>query len=414
MSISKREIVNIIIIFLLIGSVFVDLYNGYIQRVEEGETFLQYLYKGVVFLISVPFLLSKGKYMRFVLLLLLISLLSLSFWLINAYIYSLKSEIITLSKVFYGYFVLLFFVGNKKYIDKDKLINYVIIYGVFAALSILISYLAGFSLYKYGEDYSFGVQGLFIAGNDLGVALLICNCMSCYMLITTKKLIYILANILISFSSIFLGTVAGIFGTVAIIGILMVSILTLKRNDKKHAKWLRYYLIVLLIGVAPILYKGINIIINIDTYNQNKFSVERLLTGGARAGLREPAADIINSYDTKELLLGKGNSNLLHSMGQRMSLGSTARAIELDQYELIGSYGIVLGGILLLLPIILLFSFLKMFWKKRNPFYLWGSVVLILFLVHAFTAGHAYINVMALQFIAVLSFGYLYGMKKEH
>lgn len=412
MKISKLKIVNGFIFFFIIGSLLVDLYNGYTQKISGDETSLQYLYKGAVFIIAAPAILKNNKYSGLLLFILFLISLSFIYCIGNNYIVSPKTDIVFYSKVLYGYFILLFFIINKKYIKFDILINYIILYGVIAAISIFVTYFLGISLYKYGEDYSFGIQGLFIAGNDLGLTFLICNSMNFYKFAKTENPIYIISNIIISLASIVLGSVAGIFGTVSLIVLFAFTSIFFFRKRNKIGPWLKFYLIALVIIVTPVLITAVSFIINIDSYNREKFSIDRLASGGARNILKESGVKVIDSYNWTDLLFGKGSSNFLDAVGKEMHIGS-ARAIELDQYELIGTCGIILGSILLIIPIILFLAYIRRFLQTKSLFYLWGCIALGLFISHGWVAGHAYLNVMSLQFVAILAFGFISNFENE-
>lgn len=413
--ISKQRLVTFTLIYILVCSVFVDLFNGYTQLIKHSETVLQHLYKGVIIMLGIYFLRISTRFGVLLLYLILAMLISFCYWNAFCNIYDLKLEITNLSKLIYPYFIFSFLIYNQKYIDTSKIIQYVVWYGTIAALSMFVTEYLGISHKKYGEDFGFGIQGLFVAGNDLGLMFLMCNSLACYLFLKTSKFTYAIINLLITSASIMIGSVTGIFGSVLILGALIFNGLFLSKgkviNEYKVKIWQKIYFISLVVLSIPILYLVIDFIVTIDSYNVKKFSIDRLLSGGAREGLRESAQAAIMSSNLGEILLGKGISGLYNEVGGLLGYGENMKAIELDQYELIGGYGILIGGGLLLAPIVLACLYIRAFLKHKSLFNYWGTIVLLLFLGHAFQAGHAYGNVMATQIVAVLAFCYLKDKK---
>jgi H+/Cl- antiporter ClcA len=281
------------------------------------------------------------------------------------------------------------------------------LYGFIAALSIIATIYLGVSTYKYSESYSFGFKGFFKAGNDIGLTLLLCNCLACYMYIYTSKIYYIIANLLISTGSIIIGTVAGLYGSAFVMACFAIIGFFKKRTKKK---WHKLYFIIMITLGAAILFNTIKYITTIDSYNENKFSTERLLSGGARSGLEESAIRIIKSYNVPDMVFGRGSSRTYRDMGK--NLGYNTKAIEVDHYELFCSYGLLLGGLFLIIPILITIKILKQLYKYKTSFYFWSFIALSLFLVHAFTAGHAYVNLMAMSIVAAIAYCAMYNNKQ--
>jgi hypothetical protein len=384
------------------------MYNGYIRQIEETETILQYIYKGAIFIIALPYIFINNKYNKLLWALIILAVLSFCYWAIQGYIIDFKSDCMYLIKIFYAYFVMLFIVGNSAYITKKQLINYIILYGFIAALSIIVTAYFGVSTYKYSESFSFGFKGFFMAGNDMGLTLLLCNCLACCMYIYTSKTYYIIANLLISTGSILIGTVAGLYGSAFVMACFAIIGFFKKRTVKK---WHKLYFIIMITLGAAVLFNTIKYITTIDSYNENKFSTERLLSGGARSGLTASAIRIIKSYNVPDMVFGRGSSRTYRDMG--INLGYNTKAAEVDHYDLFCSYGLLLGGLFLVIPILIVVSVLKRFYKCRTPFYFWSFIALSLFLVHAFAAGHAYANPMAMPIVAAIAYCAIYNNKQN-
>ena len=180
----KYKILNLILFYILVFSVFVDMYNGYIQMIRGTETILPVLYKGIGIIIMLLYLLNKNKSSRIIYLLITIItlfIISLTYWTINGYLISLKNELNFIIRIFYPYIILLFLFSNRKYLNQHQLINYVLIYAAIVASIMVLTPFTSIGVRSYGRNgnYGFGYQGLFIGGNDMGLSLLMCKEVCC-------------------------------------------------------------------------------------------------------------------------------------------------------------------------------------------------------------------------------------------
>ncbi len=423
MVLRKETIVTLILIFIFIFSIFIDLYNGYVQLHKNSETFVQYIYKGIILLIGIFSIRPTTKYGLFAILLLLLSLVTVLYWQAFGNIFSYKYEITRLLQLLYPFLIFAFLLLNADFIKKDTLLKYIVIYGVIAASSLFITEMMGIAYYKYGENHSFGIKGLFVAGNDLGLTLLICNALACYFFIKTSSIYYALANLIMTSAGIIIGSVTGIFGSVMIMGLLAFNIffnntiffkkLKQSKQTNKIKKWPKYYMFILILIGTPVLYVIIDFIVTIDEYNIGKFDLTRLTTGGARDYLRDAVQTAISTRKFGTFIFGSGISDLHLKVGRVLMYGENVRAIEIDHYELIGGYGLLLGGIIFIVPFFILFKYIKTYFKTKSVFYFWGTVAVSMFIGHGVMAGHAYLNVMANQIIAVFAFCILKDKRKK-
>lgn len=407
-----QKYVNFFLLYVFVFSIFIDIYNGYIQQVSSSNSYLPYIYKGIVVIMVLPSVFHKNKFNNLIYVIFCLFIFCLSYWFTSSYIIDIGYEIVTALKLLYPYVIASFLIIHNKYISKEKIINYIIIYGLIAGISIISTALLDIAVVSYGNDYGFGVRGFFKGGNDIGLALLMCNCITCYMYNYTNRIRYLLCCILLTASAILLGSVAGTLGSIVIIVLLTLNWIFIKKNNKKtfFKKIINALIIlsILMVSIMTVIY-----IVNYDSYTISKFSVERLLSGGAREELRIAILGIYKTYDIMDVLFGRGDSFIVTNIGTIIDGAGITRTVELDQYELLTAYGVLLGGILLLLPIILALSFIKRYFLTKNAFYFWGSVALILFLFHGFTAGHAFVNVVALQIIAGLYLCFKYNSNEK-
>jgi hypothetical protein len=232
------------------------------------------------------------------------------------------------------------------------------------------------------------------------------------MLLYTDRVSYIFLNILISLASINLGTIVGILGTVVIVGCLLFSAFVINA-DNRHIKRAKFYSVILFVSSILFLYFFVNHVVKYDDFLVRKFTVENIIRGGARDLLREVAFKNIKTYNITDVLLGKGFTNVYSNISKLTQSSNKFRMIEIDYYDLISSYGLILGGIFLIIPILFAVRFFKGFFRKKDILHYFLSLAMVLFLFAVFNAGHAYINILAMQIVVVLFFVFLKHMESS-
>jgi hypothetical protein len=268
----------------------------------------------------------------------------------------------------------------------------------------MVNVFTGFGVSFYSQK-AVSVTGLLVSGNDFALAMLITNCLVCYMFLVTSKIRYALMNLLISLMTVMIGSVAGIFGTIAIMGCFICNGFFIKNYRKLTFKWQRIYQVLLLLASIPLLVIVTKYIIQFSDFTREKYSFSRLLSGGARNWLREAADKMLEGFKITDFIFGVSVTNMYHRMGDILGWADV-KPIELDHYTMISCYGAILGGMLLLLPAYFTFRLLRGYFKYRSLFYFWLSLAMIFFVVHGFMAGHAFSSILVLQFVSVLYFCY--------
>ena len=75
----------------------------------------------------------------------------------------------------------------------------------------------------------------------------------------------------------------------------------------------------------------------------------------------------------------------------------------MDFHDIVGYYGLLLGGIVLLFSFYVLYSTIKYYLKTKSVFFFWMVILLCLFIGHGYFAGHAYTSTQsALLFVGVV------------
>lgn len=382
-------------------SVFVDLYNGYIQQFSTSETILPVLFKGGIILYSLKYILRNNHVAYFILYCTIAYLISLLYWLANGYA-NLNIELFRyITKLLYPFSVLLVLQANRNTINRDMLLLNIMYYGVIAAVSILLVDLLGLSVNTYGSNYGYGVKGFFKAGNDISLALILCNCISAYYLSVRNEYKYILCNIIITIACMRIGSTAALFGSIFITLILLLQPLYIKNKFSKT--YHRYKYIILLFGI-PVLVYCIHLIINTDSYTVNKFNINNILEGEARSKLRNAFYEVSKKFTISDYMFGIGNEELFRRIGLNLFHTNEAKSIEIDYLDMIGGYGLFLGGSILIYPLKYLwkYSFRTIYYKDLFSF--WMTIIVLLFILHGILAGHAYTSIMAMTVLVGILF----------
>ena len=103
---------------------------------------------------------------------------------------------------------------------------------------------------------------------------------------------------------------------------------------------------------------------------------------------------VISEFNLTEVLLGKGISGGRFAVASIYDPEEKVKNIESDFYDIILSFGFVLGGLIILAQLFLVFQFIRPFFIKRsrNSLSFITSIGSILWLGIAYTAGHAFFS----------------------
>lgn len=136
---------------------------------------------------------------------------------------------------------------NKKVVERDDLIKYIVLSSFLISGSILISPL-GLGLQSWEGGLRSGYKGLFMGQNLITATLLIINPLCMYLILNTKKIVYYICYIMNFFSLILIGTKSG---TVGAIVLLVIELLIVIKKTKRS--YLKYSIICFLIPLALLL-----------------------------------------------------------------------------------------------------------------------------------------------------------------
>lgn len=160
------------------------MFNGYCRMFLHIEPMFPLIYKGAIILYSLPYVFKQPK----ILLCFLIFALLLSFdmvsWVAHGHLEGLKVLFDELIRLVYPFFVLSVVFYYRDAIDRDTLLHYAMYYGLLLSTSICITSILGIGANSYGEDFGYGTKGLFTAGNDLSLSILLSFCICMYFLMS--------------------------------------------------------------------------------------------------------------------------------------------------------------------------------------------------------------------------------------
>jgi hypothetical protein len=397
----KPRLLDAALLLVFVFSAFVDMYNAYVQHLAGGETVLQNLYKGGLFALLLLLLAAREKIDKRVCLvfaLLAFYLLSMFYWRFAGG--RISGELAGAVKTFYPYVALVFLLSGKKYFSHEKVINCALLYAAIYIVSLPASILLGFGRASY-RGKAFGIVGLVPGANEFGLMMLMTNCLSCYMFFHAAKARYAVLSLLVSAMTVLLGTVTGVIGSFGVLFCLALSRIFIKTKGLR--RWQKNYLNLLALLFLPLAGFAIYGIIQFSDFSREKFSAARLLAGGARDWLKTAAFKNFKSFTPADFIFGKGKFAFQARNAEILGF-SDPRTIEIDQYDIIGAYGFLFGGLLLLTPVFFFVKIFRQYLKGRKPFYYWASIALALFLIHGFTAGHAFSVITTMQMVMVIIF----------
>ena len=124
-----------------------------------------------------------------------------------------------------------------------------------------------------------------------------------------------------------------------------------------------------------------------DSYMLERFYV--LLAGGSRTSLKEAAEQVFEGFNIIQWGLGKGYTGFGRSVALIRNVEGY-RLTEMDMHDLIGYYGIIIGGVVLFFSFYVLYITFCRYIKYKLPINFWGIIAVCLFIGHGYFAGHAY------------------------
>jgi len=277
-----------------------------------------------------------------------------------------------------------------------------LINGVLISALIVLSFLVGFGVSAYG-DYGFGTKSFFKASNDITLSLLLVLNISLFKFISQNKLIYILISLFILLAVILMGTRAGLIGGIGVLIIYFLFIIILRIGNKVTRK-IKLLILLFVFSFSSYFASKIFSMINEYTYTMEKY--EALLSETPRAKLEKAGGQVLSERSLIQIVIGKGM--VPFSMGIERKYPSKkeykyGKPAEQDLMDMIGSYGLVLGTLILFVPWIFLLKIVnRVITKKISIELAFLFLSIIIFIAHSYLAGHAINSPTVSIFIAAI------------
>ena len=377
------------IVFIL--AVFIDAANGILQKKIGITTPIGVIFRGAVFFYFFLYL-FKNRYRTHFYFLIIFIFMCLLLWSIF-YSANLIREFQYLIRYAYFFVVLNYFSLHRDKYNLAIVYKYIMKYGFIISSIILICYFTGFGVKSYGEgEYGWGEKGLFIATNDIGLTILctlVCSCI--YQHLYCRKKWEITYIIVIALGGILVGSrVCFIFIPFTL---LLFTLYKAKKTKNK--------IIVILsmsLTMCVVIYIAYQIYQMLDDYALAKLTQEGF--ENARTKLTDEAKRHISNFDALSVLIGEGVGNLHDNVGRGLGIDGE-KFVEADYYEIVGSFGYLLGGMILFFYLLMAIQSIKYFLKRRNFESFEIMYMILSFIVIGYFAGHAATNMMATPVLAV-------------
>lgn len=392
-----------IFIFIILGSLIVDMINGYTRNIMDVATPIGIVFRGII-LIPLIISYSKTKLSSFKILFnisFIITLFAMISWNYNQNNFSFSQELKQLLKFF---FLLLFLLYIERYQNRISIVYLIKLgsyWGLIAAIVNIYCFVTGSGVKSYGEDFGFGVKAFFNGGNDFGLACLMSLVLSIFHYFNTRNYKSLISILIIIIGTLLIGTRGVIIGVPIIVITSLLYIGVYKDKEIKISAKTRKIIsaltsIVLVMGIIKfIIWFSTNVT---DEYLLNRMSVEGITN--ARSGLTDGANHSIKNLQNLELFFGRSFEGSTQYVGNVLGLHAS-RMIEADVHEVISSYGWVLGLCLLYTFILLLFKSFNFYRKKRNLASLLTLLIFSMIIGHSALAGHVVFNAMITPFFGI-------------
>lgn len=387
---------------LFLYSIFVDCINGFLQ--ESCNIFLPIavMYRTIIIVLLLPFLFKNIRFWgnKLIISILIIYCCALVLWNIMSDS-SISFEINYFARIFYFYVVLLYFFFYRNVWDEEKLVKSVVNYGFYVSVIIVFCFFSGLGYKSYGENFGFGTKGFFIAGNDLGLTLLFTLGLGIYSFLKVRSWRRGMKLLSMISACFFIGSRAGWFGSFLLCFLSMLYAIFKKDNSLRLSlkKRILFFCVFVCLGGYSVI-QVLDFIYSLDSYVLEKISIDGIIN--ARTILIESAQKVISDFGIISFFIGNGVYHLLQFNAEALGTSGEYRMIEADYYEIIGAFGHILGGLMLVLYIVF---FIKSFVTfMRYPIFknYICCMLFMLFLGVSYNAGHAITNTMLAPVYAIV------------
>lgn len=389
---------DIVIFILLFGLLPIDMLNGYLLR-EVGVTppisiaqFYKFLLLGLLFI-----RINSTEKVIFLSIFLLL-LIPTVYQVVKSFnIQLVFADTVKITK--YLGSVLAFFYFRSIFINKGHLLKWVYRWILFSFIILVINIFLkllgiGFPMYMLNTT-EIGSKGLFYAGNEVSVVLIILSSFLMYWYqLFNKKVLFIIVGIVAVFTGLYITSKTAILGTV--FTFIYFFIFKPNRNELT-IKDVFFYLLFFFILMPAGLYFIVDYLKSSDimerfSYFWNQLDIYTFILSNRNTFLFDFIEIFKKEYNVVEMIIGVGQSTfetLNHS-----------HIIELDFFDIYFAYGVI--GIMLFLfyiTFVVIQSKLKSRNRKIFTFTSYTKYIAILLIVLSFFSGHIFNSGMAAIYI---------------
>lgn len=404
---TKRKFNTVIFPYIVIYlAPFIDMFNGFIQNTLMLPSPVGLLFRGLIIIYTLQYVLNYRN--SFFSVLSLISLIlfciALPIWMLVEPGFSISIDLTYFMRLLYYMCIVSYFWKFKGYFDLKYLATLMNNAAVISALSMLFCAITGLGTHTYEVmGVKLGTRGFFTAGNDVGLFMNICLIAT----IVNLNYYHTFRQILIIFitycSNLVIATRVGIVGSSLIMSFFVGGLLLNKLPNLRIKKGVLLGTKVLLVGSLVCVIFALVSFIQSSQYLLDRFTASD--SANTRSLLISAANESILNLSDQEIVIGRGYSGSMRSIALIIGKGINEddyKATEAEFHDTISSYGYLLGGIILILYIIPVIYGIKLYFKKRNYITFWNATSLVLFIGVAYVAGHAFTNAMVFPPMCVI------------
>ena len=283
----------------------------------------------------------------------------------------------------------------------DWIAKGVIFYASVAACSIMFSFLTGIGKPTYGE-WAFGHKSFFTGGNDIGLAMLVGLVMVWCRLWRKESLTNVGLIMLITAGISLIGSRAAWGGVLGITVVFALGYLFVKKSTNTFTYAIKVVILVIVVGGGGFATKVVY-----DNLEAVAFTFERVtqLFDGVspRAEFQKVGYSILEDRSMAHDVLGQG-AKFYFQVKERFShrnrsfngdgrAGQTKyKTIEQDLFDLYGSYGLLLGGMVIAYHFFYWLWSCRLFLAYRSIEFFGISLALTIYVFHGVYAGHAFMS----------------------
>jgi hypothetical protein len=203
-----------------------------------------------------------------------------------------------------------------------------------------------------------------------------------------------------------IGTRAGILGTLLTVLFFLIAFSVFSKKEIKRSLIAR----VLIVSSSLLVFISVGYYIYLEIFLKYKYLLDKMIMLSSktpRDSLTTIASNRILERGFMKNIFGEGYFSFANHIAMQYSsnkdFSKYGKLVEHDIYDMIGAYGFLLGVIFILVPFSFFLKSISNFIYKRTLLNFTISVMITLFILQSFLAGHA-INSPTVSAVAVIMY----------